>query len=191
VGDDKNEFKAWLGDAVQPLPMPKRAELIKAPVDAKTQAQRRQSAAAEIIKPQDPLAGEPIEMLGPLDLISFVRPGVQQGVFRNLRLGKYPIDARLDLHNMGLDTARQTLYQFIQDCLGHEVRTALITHGKGEGRDSPARLKSAVNYWLPQLPEVLAFHTAQKQHGSYGATYVLLKKSERQKQLTREQFTKR
>jgi DNA-nicking Smr family endonuclease len=75
--------------------------------------------------------------------------------------------------------------------MANEVRTALITHGKGEGRTESALLKSCVNFWLPQMPEVLAFHTAQKQHGSYGATYVLLKKSERQKQLTREQFTRR
>jgi len=28
---------------------------------------------------------------------------------------------------------------------------------------------------------VLAFHTAQKQHGSYGATYVMFKKSAKKK----------
>jgi DNA-nicking Smr family endonuclease len=188
----EDDFEHFLGGDVKPLNIKPRAQLKRTPsADDKTQALRREVAAQELKKSQDPLAGEPVEMLAPLDVMSFMRPGVQKGVFRTLRLGKYPIDARLDLHTLTADQARQTVYQFIQDCVANEVRTALISHGKSEGRESAALLKSCVNYWLPQMPEVLAFHTAQKQHGSYGATYVLLKKSERQKQLTREQFTQR
>ncbi|HEY6529990.1 MAG TPA: DNA endonuclease SmrA [Cellvibrionaceae bacterium] len=188
-----DDFEQFLGGDVKPLRIKPRAELKKrAPTaDQKAQALRREAAQQELKKTQDPLAGEPVDMLAPLDIMSFMRPGVQKGVFRSLRLGKYPIDARLDLHKLTADQARLEVYQFIQDCLANEVRTALITHGKGEGRESAALLKSCVNYWLPQIPQVLAFHTAQKQHGSYGATYVLLKKSERQKQLTREQFNQR
>ncbi|MEY4590379.1 MAG: hypothetical protein RL497_2455, partial [Pseudomonadota bacterium] len=188
----EDDFEHFLGDDVKPLNIKPRAQLKRTPsADEKAQALRRAQAAAELKTPQDPLAGEPVVMLAPLDSMSFMRPGVQKGVFRSLRLGKYPIDARLDLHTLTADQARSQVYQFIQDCLTHEVRTALITHGKSEGREHTALLKSCVNYWLPQMPEVLAFHSAQKQHGSYGATYVLLKKSERQKQQTREQFTQR
>lgn len=184
-----DDFEHFLGPDVKPLNIKPRAQLKRsASADEKSHALRRAQAELELKKPQDPLAGEPVEMLAPLDLMSFVRTGVQTGVFRSLRLGKYPIEARLDLHKLTADQARREVYQFIKDCMVNEVRTALITHGKGEGRDSTALLKSCVNYWLPQLPEVLAFHTAQKQHGAYGATYVLLKKSERQKQLTREQL---
>ncbi len=139
---------------------------------------------------QDPLAGEPMEMVEPLALLSFQRPGVQHGVFKNLRLGKYAIDARLDLHKLTVDKARREVYQFIQDCVNNDVRAVLITHGKGEGREQPAMLKSCVAFWLPQLPEVLAFHSAQKHHGGYGATYVLLKKSERKKLENRERHSK-
>lgn len=188
---DEN-FEQFLGADVKPLKIKPRAELKRtATADEKAQALRRQLAQKELTQALDPLAGEPVELLAPLDVMSFVRPGVQTGVFRSLRLGKYPIDARLDLHKLTAEQARAEVYQFIKDCVANEVRTALITHGKGEGRTDAALLKSCVNYWLPQLPEVLAFHTAQKQHGSYGATYVLLKKSERQKQLTREQYTRR
>jgi DNA-nicking Smr family endonuclease len=188
----EDDFEQFIGGDVTPLNIKPRAILKRTPnADDKAQALRRKAAEQEIKTAQDPLAGEPVVMLAPLDLMSFMRPGVQKGVFRTLRLGKYPIDARLDLHKLTADQARPVVYQFIQDCLANEVRTALITHGKSEGRESTALLKSCVNYWLPQMPEVLAFHSAQKQHGSYGATYVLLKKSERQKQLTREQFTQR
>jgi hypothetical protein len=37
---------------------------------------------------------------------------------------------------------------------------------------------------------VQAFHSAQPRHGGTGAVYVLLRKSERQKQLNRERFLK-
>ena len=74
--------------------------------------------------------------------------------------------------------------------MANEVRTALITHGKGEGRTDAALLKSCVNYWLPQLPgRVLAFHTAQKTTRLLWRHLCVVKKSEQQKQLTREQFT--
>lgn len=191
MAEDSDIFKQLVGEDVKPLTIPARAALAKSKADAKAQEIRRQAAELEVANKADPLAGEPIEMVEPLAVLSYQKPGVQHGVFRNLRLGKYAIDARLDLHKMTSDKARQEVYQFIKDCVAADVRTALITHGKGEGRENPALLKSCIAFWLPQLDEVLAFHTAQKQHGSYGATYVLLKKSALKKQQTREQFTKR
>ena len=47
-------------------------------------------------------------------------------------------------------------------------------------------IKSFVNKWLPELPAVLAYHTAQRHHGGSGATYVLLKKSADKKHENRE-----
>ncbi|MDZ7925384.1 MAG: DNA endonuclease SmrA [Marinagarivorans sp.] len=178
-----DDFSALMGGDVVPIESTARVELIKTTVDAKTLADRREAASLIIAIAADPLVGEPVEKVEPMALLSFQRPGVQHGVFRSLRLGKYTIDARLDLHQLTVDQARKRVYQFIQDCIANDVRTALITHGKGEGRAQPALLKSCVAYWLPQMDEVLAFHTAQKQHGSYGATYVLLKKSEDKKRL--------
>ncbi len=167
-----------LGNDVRPLAKEKRVAINKdrdADVD---KANRRLAAQEQGKTPEDPLASEPTEMVGPLDLIAFRKAGVQHGVYKNLRLGKYAPDARLDLHRMTVERARRAVYQFVKDCVANDVRCALVTHGKGEGRDKPAILKSCVAHWLPQLDEVLAFHTAQKQHGSYGATYVLFKKSE-------------
>jgi DNA-nicking Smr family endonuclease len=80
------------------------------------------------------------------------------------------------------------LKRFIGDCHHHSIRCALITHGKGEGRQEPAKLKSCVNHWLRQLDQVLAFHSAQKQHGGLGATYVLIKKDKSAKQRTVEKI---
>ena len=182
----EDSFENLLDDDVTPLTFDKRVEIDKTKESAISQENRRKSAVESIQMTEDPLSSEPVEMVEPLSLLAFKRPGVQNGVYRNLRLGKYAIDARLDLHRMTVERARKTLFQFVKDCIANDVRSALVTHGKGEGREKPALLKSCVAHWLPQLDDVLAFHTAQKQHGSYGATYVLLKKSDKKKQESRE-----
>lgn len=188
---EEDDFRALVGDDVKPIVTDKKVTIESQKQDAKSMELRRQRAVSEEAPVADPLGGEPVEMLQPLDVVSYKRPGVQNGVFKNLRLGKYQMDARLDLHKMTVERARKELWQFVQDCVQHDVRSALITHGKGEGREQPAVLKSYVAFWLPQIDEVLAFHTATKQHGSYGATYLLLKKSEKKKLETREKMSKR
>lgn len=185
---DEDQFRAMLGDDVTPIKIEKRVVIDKRHADDKTLARRRDCAQSVIEQMDDPLAGEPVEMVEPLAELSFRRTGVQHGVFRNLRLGKYALDARLDLHKMTVERARQEVYQFIKDCMQNDVRTALITHGKGETRQQPALLKSCVAFWLPQIEDVLAFHSAQRPHGGAGATYVLLRKSERKKQETRNKI---
>lgn len=180
-----------LGD-VQPLaPERKTVALSKERKDLINQRARREAATAQTARELNPLGGEFVEPVDPRDPIEFKRDGVQNGVYRNLRLGKYAVDARLDLHNHTVEMARSTLYQFVRDCMEADVRCALVTHGKGEGRKQPAVLKSCLNAWLPQLPEVLAFHSAQKQHGGLGATYILLRKSERKRQQNLEQHQRR
>ena len=63
----------------------------------------------------------------------------------------------------------------------------LIKHGRG-ARSKPiaAYLKSLVNQWLAQMPEVIAFHSAQIHHGGSASVYVLLKKSEQHKAHNKE-----
>jgi len=57
------------------------------------------------------------------------------------------------------------------------VRCVRVVHGKASGAsDKPALLKSRVNSWLRQHPEVLGFASCQPRHGGTGAVYVLLKK---------------
>ncbi|WP_317930028.1 DNA endonuclease SmrA [Halioxenophilus sp. WMMB6] len=188
---DHDFFRQAMAD-VKPISRPDRIEL-KQSKDRLNQSARREAAMAEAIVERSGLTGgeEHIEMLSPFDILEFKRPGIQNGVYRNLRLGKYSLDARLDLHRHTVEMARRALYQFVQDCLAQEVRCALISHGKGEGREQPPILKSCLAHWLPQLPEVQAFHSAQKHHGGTGATYVMLKKSDRKRQDDLERHQKR
>ncbi|WP_267893022.1 DNA endonuclease SmrA [Microbulbifer pacificus] len=189
--DDFRGAMGALGDVKPLAPAQQESALRKDIADPLNQRARREAATAQTHRELNPLGGEFVEPVEPHDPIEFKRDGVQNGVYRNLRLGKYTVDARLDLHHHTVDMARSALYQFVRDCMDADVRCALITHGKGEGRKTPAMLKSCVNAWLPQLPEVLAFHSAQKQHGGLGATYILLRKSERKRQQNLEQHQRR
>jgi len=183
VSDDDNHlFRQEMGD-VMPLSKPSdRVLLNKVREQSPGLVVRRKAAQQEIAQDADGLTSEAyIPMVKPRDVLAFKREGVQNGVYKNLRLGKYTIDSRLDLHRLTVEQARQQMYQFIRDCVKHEIRCALITHGRGENREKPALLKSCTNQWLQQFEEVLAFHSAQPQHGGTGATYVMLRKSEKKR----------
>lgn len=186
-----NEFFKTQMKGVKPIKVEEKVVLASPQLDKTNALTRRAAAIAELAKDKNFLSGEYIEPVDPLAVIEFKRDGVQNGVYRNLRLGKYQIDARLDLHHMTIDQARNAVFQFIKDCMNNDIRCALITHGKGEGRNLPAQLKSCIAHWLPQFDEVLAFHSAQKQHGWMGATYVLLRKSDKKKLETWEIHNKR
>lgn len=188
---DDDLFREAVGD-VKPINSPARVTLEKRfPGASPGVDERRKAAVAQAINAGEGLAGDYAHPVQPHDILEFKRPGIQHGVYKNLRLGKYAVDAQLDLHRMSVEQARQALSQFIADCLAHNVRCALINHGKGENRHPPALLKSCVAHWLPQLDAVMTFHSAQKQHGGSGATYVLLKKSEEKRQENLEHHQKR
>jgi len=46
----------------------------------------------------------------PHDFITYKQDGIQDGVYKNLRLGKYEIDTRLTLKHLKFDDARLTIY---------------------------------------------------------------------------------
>ncbi len=176
--DDTKLFHEEMGD-VQPLKKAvDRVHLKKSAEQIPGLAERRRAAQQDSPKDCNSLSSEEFILpVKPRDVLSFKRDGVQHGVFKNLRLGKYASDSRLDLHRLTVVQARQQVFQFIKDCVKHDIRCALITHGRGENRENPALLKSCTNQWLRQLDDVLAFHSAQPQHGGTGSTYVLLRKS--------------
>ena len=147
----------------------------------------RREAAQRRLEDRDFLPTSFIEPLPPHAILEYRRPGLQDGVFRKLRRGEYPVEALLDLHAMNVEQARREVWHFVQDCLRQSVRCALIIHGKGT-LQSPGLLKGCLLRWLPLLPEVMAFHSAQRHHGGSGALYVLLKKSELEKARNRRRF---
>lgn len=155
------------------------------------QLARRQAASQSTEGAQKELLSLPEQVteVGPHDLVGLKKDGVQEGVYRKLRLGKYEPQSRLDLHRVTLRDARLQVIDFLNDCHRHSLRTVLITHGKGNHSVTPGRMKSYVLHWLEEWDLVLAFHSAKPWHGGAGATYVLIRKATEASLRNRESFT--
>jgi DNA-nicking Smr family endonuclease len=172
---------------VTPLAALDKAVLTKRPIETLAQRLKREALEAEVEKDDNGLSVEKVDPIDPHDFIEYKQDGVQHGVYKNLRLGKYHIDVSLNITHMKFDEARLSLYRTIKDCHEQGIRTLLVQHGLGlQSKPFPAFLKSYVNQWLRQINMVIAFHTAQKQHGGLSSVYVLLKKHPDQKLINRE-----
>lgn len=112
------------------------------------------------------------------EVLSFRGNGIQQRLFKKLRHGQIPVEARLDLHGLTVEPAREILSHFITDCLSQQYMCVIIVHGKGSRGDLPV-LKTMLNHWLKQIPDILAYSSAQPQDGGTGALYVLLKNKQK------------
>lgn len=187
---DDNLFASEMGD-VTPLKRDPRERLIKTEtVDA---SRRRQAATQMTARSDNFLSDDGVPPLDAWYVLDFKRPGIQNGVYRKLRLGQYETEARLDLHRYTVAEARRELWSFFKEARRLGLRTLLITHGKGFGnkeKSGSGVLKGYVNRWLQDIDDVQAFHSAQPQHGGTGSVYVLLRKSDAKKKENRELYTK-
>jgi DNA-nicking Smr family endonuclease len=100
---------------------------------------------------------------------------------RELRRGALPIDARLDLHGLGAEAAREKLLEFLRAMRTRGERCVLVIHGKGD--HSPGGgigvLRGEIAAWLSQgraREHVAAFATAHAEDGGEGAVYVALRR---------------
>lgn len=134
-----------------------------------TEADRRAVLDESIAAPADLAEFETGEEL------VFQRPGVSRKAMRQLRRGKYALQAETDLHGMTADEARAELRAFIKDCHARGLTCVRVVHGKGlgSGPKGPV-LKAGVNRWLSRWQEVAAFCSARPADGGTGAVYVLL-----------------
>lgn len=179
---------------VAPLKRDSRVTLRRKPTASeRASMQLRRAAAVAASEPdKNILIRKNIVPLAPWTVLNFKRPGIQNGVFRKLRLGRYEAEARLDLHRMTIATARRELFDFVADCHQLGLRSVILIHGKG---DTPSPqgphsiLKGCTDHWLRELDIVQAFHSAQPRHGGTGAVYILLRKSEEKKRENRERFS--
>lgn len=188
--DDDELFHREMGD-VRPLKAERRVPIRREEVSALARRARREAATSEVAPDRNILSTAEIDLLDAYYPLEFKRQGIQHGVFRKLKQGRYSIDARLDLHRMTVEQARDEVYAFIREAMACDLRMVMIVHGRGRhSRAQGAVLKSYLNRWLPLLDDVQAFASAQPQHGGVGATYVLLRKSERRKQENRDRLSK-
>jgi DNA-nicking Smr family endonuclease len=192
-----DEDKVFLDEMSDVVPLKREPRV---PVRGKPQGDRdssldhrRQAAVQGKALDRNTLTDGDIAPLDSWFVLEFKRPGVQNGVFRKLKQGRYEAEARLDLHRMTAAVARREIFDFVEECHKLGLRSVLIIHGKGEsggGKERSSILKGAVDHWLRQLEIVQAFSSARPAHGGTGAAYVLLRKSEEKKRENREKFSK-
>ena len=116
------------------------------------------------------------EQVGIEDLLSFMAPGLQHNVLKKLRKGQFKLDAKIDLHGLNSNEAKQELLHFLHNCLEDGCRCVHIVHGKGHrSSDNHPVLKNNLNLWLRQHKNVKAFCSASPQAGGAGALFVLLR----------------
>ncbi|ALM52544.1 DNA endonuclease SmrA [Halomonas huangheensis] len=186
------DFRALMGD-VQPLNRERnRADLgHHRGTPSESQMARRQYAIAGG-DGLDTLSDEFIDLVPPFDPLEYRRDGIQIGVLERLRQGGYPVQASLHLLRRPLQECRRELPVFIRDAYASDLRSVLIIHGRGRDIDSPPNiLRSCLARWLTLLDEVQAYASAQERDGGLGATWVMLRKSERARANNRERQQKR
>lgn len=150
-----------------------RMLLVKKAQPTLADIERRRQACAQPLTDANPLTiPDELALCDPHDIGGIRKNGIQEGVFRKLRLGQYEVQASLDLHRLTLKDARSEVHNFLEKSHSSGLRTLLIAHGKG----STAVMKSYTWHWLDQHPLVLAWHSAIARLGGAGATLVLIRK---------------
>src|SRR5699024_2204741 len=121
--DDFDIFRSAMGD-VKPLSADDRVRLKARSSPSLAQLERRKSATNEHRRESIPLTiPDELPNVGPHDIMGWKNSGIQEGVYRKLRLGRYTIQARLDLHRKTLKEARQELNGFLQEAHQASLRT--------------------------------------------------------------------
>ena len=141
--------------------------------------QRRHNAVVRTSETKvDGLSDQFVIDVGAEDELYWARDGVQDSQLRKLKAGQVPFEGSLNLHGMSVEKARKTLWDFFAEAARYEVRCVRVTHGKAARLDGKRpMIKSHVNTWLRQHPQVLGFTSCLPKHGGTGAVYVLLKRT--------------
>ena len=185
--DDDDLFRQEMAD-VTPIKPDNRATS-RPPRENSLREQLRRAAAMDDRRDPNPLTvPEQVPQIGPMDIVGLKKNGVQEGVYRKLRLGKYDAQDLLDLHRVRLMDARNRVQAFLENAHELGLRSVLINHGKGVHSERPGFLKSYVMHWLEESHLVLAYHSAPQNRGGSGATYVLIRKNSQSRQRNREFF---
>lgn len=170
--DDSELFRQAMRDVRPRKPSARAAVTAPAPEPRPQQREADDRAVlAELLQAPDP---EWLEEHG--ETLQYRAEGVQDGVLRRLRRGRYRVERDLDLHGLNRAKAQVVVAQFIADCRQRDIRCVRIVHGKGNGSpNSGPVLKRLLDGWLRRRRDVLAFVSARPVDGGTGAVYVLLR----------------
>ena len=182
MSDEDNEeklFREAMGD-VKPLntkPRHHQQRTVSADIPDSVLKARRTAAESGKTGGGAALSEAWIEGVDPEQVIEFARPGLQHTRMRQLRHGQFNVQYKVDLHGYKIEEARELIVEFIRFARDHNYICVQVIHGKSHrASDRQTTLKSHVNHWLKQIPEVLAFCSAPPSEGGSGSVLVLLKR---------------
>lgn len=172
--NDDDLFRQMMSD-VKPLSEKKSAEKFvpaKPHPSAKPPQPPPDTSASSAFAPR-----EHVPEVAPEEALFFARGGLQHRLLRQLKRGDLRPEARLDLHGQTIAEAGATLAEFLEAAQATGLRCVCVVHGKGH-RSAEGRpvLKTQINQWLRDTPDVLAFSSAQPRDGGMGALYILLRR---------------
>lgn len=142
--------------------------------DATTLAKRAAAQGGEAVN--DVALSDMQALLNPVSgdaYLVYKTPTLQTKQFNLLKQGKIRWFDAVDLHGSSIDDARDGVVKLIAQARSNNENCVKIVHGKG----TDSIIKTCVNGWLRQMPEVLAFVSAPAEQGGNGAVLVLLKKN--------------
>ncbi|HWR57733.1 MAG TPA: Smr/MutS family protein [Thermodesulfovibrionales bacterium] len=84
-----------------------------------------------------------------------------------------PIDGILDLHTFRPGDVKDLLPEYLSACRGKGIYEVRVVHGKGTGA-----MRKTVYSILKKLSCIASFRTAGEEAGGWGATIVMLKKTD-------------
>ena len=124
---------------------------------------------------QDATATESAPILQPEQTQLYQHSPLSLATLKRLRQGKLCNGESLDLHALTATEAITRVRHWINHNHTTGKRCLLLIHGKGRhSRHGQPKLKSELDHWLRQQPEVLAFCSARQSDGGTGALYLLL-----------------
>lgn len=105
--------------------------------------------------------------------ILFYNSGISAKIIKNMKQGRIAIDATIDLHGQIMEEACISLANFVYY---HQNKSYLhIIHGKGYNANSMSKLKTQVNIYLQDHPQISAFCSTPPNFGGTGAIFAKLK----------------
>lgn len=155
------------------------SELKKKQQANQEQLAKRAAAEGEKEVPSDLPISDMQAMLNPVAAEAYLmykQTTVQQRVFNQLKEGNLRWFEAVDIHGSTIEEARIAVIKVIQMAQENDHTVLKIVHGKGNSQDKQAVLKTCVNGWLRQHPDVLAFCSAVAKDGGTGAVIVLIKR---------------
>ncbi len=161
---------------VTPIRPSGRILLPPAPIAPRTLLRQRRQWASGSEPPSPPRSSLPESCATIRDDTRYVSAGRGPDLIHDLKRGKWPMQASLDLHGSTLDQAHARLNRFLASCADHGIRGVQIVHGKGLGsKNGTPVLKKSVRHWLTETDTVLAYVECAEADGGAGAVHALLR----------------